>query len=723
MLGLLRRSRATALLRVNCGGLSVCRHSSRRAERDSVDRSLNDNFAFSDWKKKTVSLAVGYTGTGYYGLQFITGAADHVIAIQNVLHDAMCKAGLILPTNQFDTKRISLSQSSRTDKGVHAALVVLSAKLLVHPPEHAVTRPDPGSTTVQSNEGTMRGAFYPEVVERLNAHLPPHIRVFSCSSNSKSFSAKAEGHWRHYNYFVPLDTLSALHSEEQPPEAIAASLDDLMRLFEGTHDFAQFTQQREMRRQSRLFWEPADSAGNSPTAVAKRMRSKSSRNILRARAKLVTIDDRPFAQVDLVGQSFILNQIRYMMGGAIAVATGCLPKSALELCLRNRDISSDLAWIQDHKDALCSGAANIDALVAERVRGSDAHPPAVAEADKEWVPDELRPFRLPLAPPQMLVARNLGFSIRSNTWLVMPSSAPPLPSVWPASHAMAAKATTPFEERFTGKLVGDHLWYDDTRVSSVGTMSQQLFVHDNKKARGFRKGKSQQKRARQAESTALARFAVLDGPGIDAANTFYDGVLLPHVAELSSRDIDSQDESQTVHEWFDDLIAAWAQRPNVQAVLENEHVFDSILKVVDGERREAAAIRAEKWHNDPRSDNSHAICDWQSAAELSGAQRRRQQREAALVRPQVDAVVCLARTCLTCVCVPPYLFWQNTKLPNNLSSALVREFDMRPGRFMDNIKSGIRVMMCQQVTPSQCCHVLLTTSNLVKRKCLCRRVR
>ena len=41
----------------------------RRSPSNPAMSELNIGFANADWLKKTVTLAIGYTGTGYYGLQ------------------------------------------------------------------------------------------------------------------------------------------------------------------------------------------------------------------------------------------------------------------------------------------------------------------------------------------------------------------------------------------------------------------------------------------------------------------------------------------------------------------------------------------------------------------------------------------------------------------------------------------------------------------------------
>ena len=47
------------------------------------------------------------------------------MAVQNVLYNAFCEAGLVLPSDrEAGISRTKLSQSSRTDRGVHAACVI-----------------------------------------------------------------------------------------------------------------------------------------------------------------------------------------------------------------------------------------------------------------------------------------------------------------------------------------------------------------------------------------------------------------------------------------------------------------------------------------------------------------------------------------------------------------------------------------------------------------------
>lgn len=101
----------------------------------SVTRPMNPNREpltgeRARWKKRKVALVVGYVGTGYYGLQFNQRMA-HLPTIEGEIEDALFRAGHIAESNYRDLAKIGWSRSSRTDKGVHAARLVLNAKLLV----------------------------------------------------------------------------------------------------------------------------------------------------------------------------------------------------------------------------------------------------------------------------------------------------------------------------------------------------------------------------------------------------------------------------------------------------------------------------------------------------------------------------------------------------------------------------------------------------------------
>lgn len=75
--------------------------------------------------------------------------------------------------------------------GVHAARVVVSAKLLLAP---EWLRPPSSSTSVGAETGEARR--FPDLVDELNEQLPPEVRAFSCTRVNKGFQARDSCHWR-----------------------------------------------------------------------------------------------------------------------------------------------------------------------------------------------------------------------------------------------------------------------------------------------------------------------------------------------------------------------------------------------------------------------------------------------------------------------------------------------------------------------------------------------
>jgi tRNA pseudouridine(38-40) synthase len=85
-----------------------------------------------DRKKRRVALVIGYVGTQYYGLQKSEGAPDGTPAVETIestLERALFEAGYVKESNFGDLDKIGWARCSRTDKGVHAARNVVSAKL------------------------------------------------------------------------------------------------------------------------------------------------------------------------------------------------------------------------------------------------------------------------------------------------------------------------------------------------------------------------------------------------------------------------------------------------------------------------------------------------------------------------------------------------------------------------------------------------------------------
>ncbi|KAF1812636.1 pseudouridine synthase [Eremomyces bilateralis CBS 781.70] len=96
--------------------------------------------------------------------------------IEGDLFSAFVSAGAISKANANDPKKSTLVRCARTDKGVHAAGNVVSLKLIVEDED---------------------------IVEKINTHLPPQIRVWGFLRTIGSFSCYAACDSRWYEYLIP----------------------------------------------------------------------------------------------------------------------------------------------------------------------------------------------------------------------------------------------------------------------------------------------------------------------------------------------------------------------------------------------------------------------------------------------------------------------------------------------------------------------------------------
>lgn len=122
--------------------------------------------------KRKVAVMLGYSGTGYKGMQL----NHHEKTIEGDLFKAFVDSGAISKANADDPKKSSLIRCARTDKGVHAAGNVISLKLIVEDPD---------------------------IVAKINEHLSPQIRVWGIERTNGSFSCYQHCDSRTYQYLIP----------------------------------------------------------------------------------------------------------------------------------------------------------------------------------------------------------------------------------------------------------------------------------------------------------------------------------------------------------------------------------------------------------------------------------------------------------------------------------------------------------------------------------------
>ncbi|KAF2015216.1 pseudouridine synthase [Aaosphaeria arxii CBS 175.79] len=142
--------------------------------------------------KRKVAVLLGYSGTGYKGMQI----DNRQKTIEGDLFNAFVAAGAISKANADDPKKSSLVRCARTDKGVHAAGNVISLKLIIEEED---------------------------IVEKINSHLSEQIRIWGIQRTTGSFSCYQACDSRWYEYLIPTHSFLPPH----PSSFLGKKLEEL----------------------------------------------------------------------------------------------------------------------------------------------------------------------------------------------------------------------------------------------------------------------------------------------------------------------------------------------------------------------------------------------------------------------------------------------------------------------------------------------------------------
>ena len=191
----------------------------------------------------------------------------------------------IIDKEKFDKPQLfKFQRAARTDKGVSAMRQIVSCKF----PEN-----------------------FPENIERINAEMPPEIRLLAARRTIPSFDSRNFVDFRTYSYTFPTYAISPpkthLSTYYRIDKQLIEHCNELLAMYKGTHNFHNFT------------------SGKAPND------NSSMRYIIDIScSQPFQYEEMEFAKIIVRGQSFMLHQIRKMIGLVFAIMRGYGDPSKIE---------------------------------------------------------------------------------------------------------------------------------------------------------------------------------------------------------------------------------------------------------------------------------------------------------------------------------------------------------------------------------------------------------
>lgn len=327
----------------------------------STNATADDEDAEKRLPKRKVAVLFGYCGVGYSGLQVNPG----VKTIEGDIFDVMCEAGCISKENAVNPNKVALQRAARTDRGVHAAGNLINLKLILNPPACPSGDED-------------------ELVKYLNSKLPPLIRIWAIKRVQSAFNARMSCDSRRYQYLLPTYVFL-------PPKPGTAMWNLYKRWHDelpegGDDESKKDARERLQRVLEHPFWagveaadakeqedESASSSSETPFkrdtkkkrawrmasdpdgpallarvrklfdaftgvhnfhnyTVAKPFRDPSAKRVMKKLeiSDPFIVNDTEYLSVTLHGQSFMLHQIRKMIGLLVLVARSPAPEKIMQ---------------------------------------------------------------------------------------------------------------------------------------------------------------------------------------------------------------------------------------------------------------------------------------------------------------------------------------------------------------------------------------------------------
>ncbi|KAJ0969816.1 hypothetical protein J5N97_022693 [Dioscorea zingiberensis] len=328
------------------------------------------------YKRRKIAIFLAYCGAGYQGMQKNPGART----IEGDLEEALFLSGAVPEHDRALPRRYDWARAARTDKGVSAAGQVVSGRFYIDPPG---------------------------LLDRLNSHLHPQIRIFGFKRVTSSFSAKKFCDRRRYVYLLPVFALDPnAHPDRESVMASLGTGNELLKclecsergrkvdglmgrqskhsdqdanidagkgegvdvVYESQTEVKTINGKEEEKQVEALVSDHSNGEEMEMVARASEFsygemekerfsailkhyvgthnfhnfttRTKAEdpsarRYIISFEAdRVFSFDGVDFVRCEVIGQSFMLHQIRKMIGLAVAIMRNCAPESLMEVALK-----------------------------------------------------------------------------------------------------------------------------------------------------------------------------------------------------------------------------------------------------------------------------------------------------------------------------------------------------------------------------------------------------
>lgn len=280
----------------------------------------------------------GFLGTNYGGFQVNANQRT----IQAEVERALYRAGMLTTMNYGLPHKYSWSSSARTDKGVHACAQVCSCK-------------------VELLESDLEGSDNNDLEvfrARLESYMPSDIRVLDLLRTTRNMCAKTQRDRVRYQYMIPAfmfypnwrqllkDQGIPLEGRKEIAKA-PLTQEEIKKIKDVIQGYRSTQEQRNLLQSALTRYEGTNPFHNFTKGMKPGL-PQANRFIEYFRVQEpVVIDGVEWIPTQVLGQSFLLHQIRKMISMAIDIARGAVPVATLDTALaRNETVRVAIAPAQ-----------------------------------------------------------------------------------------------------------------------------------------------------------------------------------------------------------------------------------------------------------------------------------------------------------------------------------------------------------------------------------------